>query len=172
MGNPGRRYADTRHNVGSAIVGSFAQKEGIPVSKKGFSSLWGRGVVDGQEVLFLFPQTFMNRSGEAVGAAKDYFKVSERNLLVVHDDLDLPLGRVKIDFGAGPAGHRGVTSIVELLGSKEFYRIRVGIGRPATKEEVEGFVLSPFEKGEEDAVQKAVAQAEEILRQWIRRSED
>ena len=167
LGNPGREYAKTRHNIGCMVVGQLAKEEGIGVSKKGFSSLWAKGKVGGQEVLFLLPQTFMNRSGEAVREIKDYYRIEDRDLVVVHDDLDLPFGRIKLDFEAGAAGHRGVSSLIEVLGTKGFYRVRIGIGRPMKKEEVEAYVLSPFEEGEEAAVGETVQDAVKILREWI-----
>ncbi len=149
------------------IVDDLASGEGVAITKKGFSSCWGRSSLGEVELLWLLPQGFMNRSGEAVREAKDYYKISDRDLMVVHDDLDLPLGRLKLDFDAGPAGHRGVTSIQEALGTKGFYRLRVGIGRPATKEEVEQFVLSPFEKKDEGVVQEMVREASGLLKKWI-----
>jgi PTH1 family peptidyl-tRNA hydrolase len=148
-------------------VGRFAEEEGIEISKKGFSSLWSKGKIGGREVLFLLPQTFMNRSGEAVREIKDYYRIGDRELTVVHDDLDLPLGRVKLDFDAGAAGHRGVGSMIETLGTKGFYRIRIGIGRPMKKEEVEGYVLSPFGEGEKEIVQEAIKSATQLLKKWI-----
>lgn len=167
LGNPGREYAKTRHNIGFMVVDHLAREEEVKVSKKGFSSLWAKGKIGDEEVLFLLPQAFMNRSGEAVREIKDYYRIEDRDLVVVHDDLDLPLGRIKLDFEAGAAGHRGVGSIIEVLGTKGFYRVRIGIGRPARKEEVEAYVLSPFEEGEEEAVCETVKDAVKILREWI-----
>lgn len=149
------------------VVEALARDGGVTISKKGFSGLWRRSSLGGEEVLWLLPQGFMNRSGGAVREARDYYKVSDRDLMVVHDDLDLPLGRLKLDFDAGPAGHRGVTSIQEALGTRGFYRLRVGIGRPATKEGVEQFVLSPFEKMDEGAVREVVREAGGLLKKWI-----
>lgn len=167
LGNPGSRYEETRHNVGFRIVQRWAQGEGIAIEQKGFFSLWAKGTIGGVETLFLLPQTMMNRSGPAVREAKEFYKVSDRDLLIVHDDLDLPLGRVKLDWNAGPAGHRGVSSVVDALGSKEFFRVRVGIGRPVLKEGVEEFVLSPFEKAEKKEVQNSIDSAVTLIREWI-----
>lgn len=167
LGNPGRQYAETRHNVGFRIVQQLAQEEGIAIGQKGFSSLWAKGMMRGVEALLLLPQTMMNRSGPAVREAKEFYKVLDRDLLIVHDDLDLPLGRVKLDWNAGPAGHRGVSSVVDVLGSKEFFRVRVGIGRPMRKEDVEEFVLSPFEEADEKAVQDSIGSAVKLIREWV-----
>ena len=117
--------------------------------------------------MLLLPQEFMNRSGGAVREAASYYRVSPEELLVVHDDLDLPLGRVKVDFDSGGAGHRGVGSFIDEIGTKAFYRIRIWIGRPARKEEVEGFVLSPFEPGDRDIVEGMVNEAVAATRRWI-----
>lgn len=167
MGNPGAKYQKTRHNIGFVVVSRLAEEEGFEISRKGFSSLWAKGPVGGEEVVFLLPQTFMNRSGEAVREARDFYRVEEESLMVVHDDIDLPLGRVKGDRDAGAAGHRGVDSIIEVLGTKKFHRVRLGVGRPANKEEVESFVLSPFEKVEETTVRTMVIEATEVLKQWL-----
>ena len=162
MGNPGKKYAGTRHNVGVEAVRSFADQEGLSLTGKGFSS---------QNLLLLLPQTFMNRSGEAVREACDFYRIAVRDLMVVHDDLDLPLGKVKRVRDAGAAGHRGVASVIEVLGTGDFHRIRIGIGRPARKEEVEGFVLSPFEEGEKDQVREMIEEAARLLKEWVRQEE-
>ncbi len=167
LGNPGEKYHGTRHNVGFDVVRGLAGEAGVRIAKKSFSSLWAKEKVGGREVLFLLPQTFMNRSGEAVGEAMGFYKVLPQDLMVVHDDLDLALGRVKADFNAGAAGHRGIGAIIDRLGTKEFHRIRLGIGRPERKEDVEGFVLSPFGSGDRETVAVMKAEAVGELRKWI-----
>lgn len=167
LGNPGEKYHGTRHNVGFDVVDGLAGETGVRIAKKGFSSLWAKEKVDGREVLFLLPQTFMNRSGEAVGEAMGFYKVPPQDLMVVHDDLDLALGRVKADFNAGAAGHRGIGSIIDRIGTKEFHRIRLGIGRPGRKEDVEGFVLSKFESNEEEVASVMKTVAIDELKKWI-----
>lgn len=149
------------------VVRRLAGENEIRISKKGFSSLWAKGEVAGREAVLLLPQTFMNRSGESVREAAAFYRTPPEDLLVVHDDLDLPLGRVKTDFNAGGAGHRGVGSIIELLGTKSFHRIRIGIGRPERKEEVEGHVLSPFDKSERGAVEAVVSEAVREINEWV-----
>lgn len=119
----------------------------------------------------LLPQTFMNLSGGAVREAIDYFRLPPRQLVVAHDDLDLPLGRVKWDFDSGAAGHRGVSSIIEHLGTKAFYRVRMGIGRPERKEEVESFVLTSFAKAEGEAAEAMTEEAVGLLEKWLREEE-
>lgn len=117
--------------------------------------------------MLLLPQTYMNLSGKAVREASDFYKLSPVQVAVVHDDLDLALGRVKWDFEAGAGGHRGVSSTIDHLGTKAFYRVRMGIGRPATKEQVEGYVLTPFAKDEREAVEAMTEEAVGLLEKWI-----
>jgi peptidyl-tRNA hydrolase, PTH1 family len=167
LGNPGEKYDGTRHNVGFDVVEAVAEAAGIAIAKKSFSSLCAKEKFEGRETLFLLPQTYMNRSGEAVREAMAFYKIAPKDLMVVHDDLDLPLGRLKTDFNSGAAGHKGVGSIIDLIGTKEFHRIRLGIGRPERKEEVEGFVLSPFRDDEEGAKGAMMTAAGQELRLWI-----
>lgn len=149
------------------VVADLAEGAGVSVTKKGFSSLWAKGEMAGEAVIFLMPQTFMNRSGEAVRQVMDYYAVPEDELVVVHDDLDLSFGRIKVDYEAGAGGHRGVADIIEKLGHKKFHRVRMGIGRPEKKEEVESFVLSSFRKEEKDLVEKMKQEAVEAVKKWI-----
>lgn len=170
LGNPGKEYEKTRHNIGVRVIDYFVTPRGISLSKNRFSSRLGEGTIDGQKILFLFPQTYMNRSGEAVREAADYYKIDPKEILVVHDDIDLSLGRIKFQSDAGPAGHRGVASVVESLGTQSFSRIRMGIGRPGTKEEVESYVLSPFFPEEKEIVEKEIQEGERLLSNWIQSS--
>ncbi len=143
LGNPGRQYESTRHNVGFMVVDLLVRKKGILLQERKFRAAWGWGEVEGNKVLLLKPLTFMNLSGEAVGEVLRYFNIPVDALLVVHDDLDLPLGRAKLVRGGGAGGHRGILSIIEHLGSQGFARLKLGIGRPVHGEPVESFVLMP-----------------------------
>lgn len=167
LGNPGAKYEGTRHNIGFEVVQALTGAAGIRFTKKAFSSLSVKENYKGREVLFLLPQTYMNRSGEAVREAIAFYRISPKDLVVVHDDLDLALGRVKVDFNAGAAGHRGVGSITEMIGTKEFNRIRIGIGKPARKEEVEGYVLAPFGRDEGEVKRVMLNEAVRELDSWI-----
>lgn len=167
LGNPGEKYEKTRHNIGFHVVGRLAERHGVRISKKGFSSLWAKGEVGGEDVIFLLPQTFMNLSGGAVREALEYYRLAPAQLAVAHDELDLPLGRVKWAFEAGTAGNKGVSSIVDHLGTKAFYRARLGIGRPEMKEQVEGYVLSPFGKDEREDAEAMTEEAVGLLEKWI-----
>ena len=165
LGNPGDRYASTRHNIGFMALDRIAQAYGIAVGKKGFQSLHGSGKVGECKVILVKPQTFMNRSGEAVGEVAAYFRISPCDILVIYDDVDLPFGRLRIRPNGGSGGQRGMASIISTLGTDEFPRVRVGIGRPEGGD-VSGYVLSAFNGDERkvlDTVVERVADAVETF---------
>jgi PTH1 family peptidyl-tRNA hydrolase len=144
LGNPGEAYRSTRHNLGFLVVDEVAREHGIEVTRRRAESLWGRGAIAGRPVMLVKPQTFMNRSGEAVAALIGYFRISPEDLVVVHDDLDLEFGRIRIVPGGGSGGHRGVHSIHEALASFLCARVKIGIGRPCHGESPERYVLNPW----------------------------
>jgi PTH1 family peptidyl-tRNA hydrolase len=133
LGNPGRGYERTRHNTGFLFVDVLREKWDFPdfAPEKKFASLVSAAMKDGEKTLLVKPETFMNRSGESVSALINFFKLTPADIAVIHDDLDLPFGTWKEAFDSGAAGHNGVASIIETLGTKEFRRVRIGIGRPA-----------------------------------------
>jgi len=155
LGNPGRRYRGTRHNVGSDVVDRIAAKLGIRLADDGFARIaraqFGRAVV-----LLAVPETYMNVSGQAVSDLARRRRVRPENLLIVHDDLDLPLGRLRLKPGNGAGGHNGVRSVIEHLGTKAFPRLRVGIGRPPAGVAPETFVLERFTPEERTVIDEAV----------------
>ncbi len=134
LGNPGNEYASSLHNVGFMAVNYFARKNGIRFDKKQAESRTGTGKVAGIQVLLARPQTYMNHSGLAVSRLVKKFKIGHEDLLVVYDDLDLPLGKIRIREGGSTGGHNGIKSIINELGGQDFPRLRVGIGRPGAKE--------------------------------------
>lgn len=160
LGNPGSKYENTRHNVGFKAVEQWCRILGMRLSGRRFRSKSTTSTLGDDKIIFVAPQTYMNRSGEAVRAWADYYAVETGNVLVLHDDLDLPLGRVKIVKGGGAGGHKGVLSVIHHLGSTDFPRIKIGIGRPRYTETVEEYVLAPFYADEaemaEDVVRMAV----------------
>jgi len=166
LGNPGRDYAWTRHNLGWQVVAYLAEDWRISLSKKNLDAVWGQGRVGGETVILAQPTTFMNLSGQAVSLLLAYFKLSPENLVVVHDDLDVPLWRLKIVERGGPGGHRGVSSIISHVRTEEFIRVKLGIGRPPPQIPGESFVLSPFTREEEETIAALVergAQAVDCL---------
>jgi len=149
LGNPGPRYANTRHNVGFLVLEELGRRLGVGRPTKRFGGLLAFGELGGRRVALLWPQTFMNEAGRAVSPARGALKVPLERLCVVHDELDLPFGEIRVKFGGGLAGHNGLKSVAVHLGSREFWRLRVGIGRPPTTdpEIVSRYVLSPFSVG-------------------------
>jgi peptidyl-tRNA hydrolase, PTH1 family len=145
LGNPGREYADTRHNVGFMVVDELARRRGDSWRSK-FSGELAEVRLDGLRVALLKPQTFMNESGRSVNAAARFFKSGPQDLLVVHDEVDLEPGRLQVRLGGGLAGHNGLRSIAQHLGTSEFGRVRIGVGRPERGDPrpVADFVLSRF----------------------------
>ena len=162
LGNPGDRYASTRHNIGFMALDRIAQAYGIAVGKKGFQSLHGSGKVGECKVILVKPQTFMNRSGEAVGEVAAYFRISPCDMLVIYDDIDLPFGRLRVRGGGGSGGQRGMASIISTLGTDEFPRVRVGIGRPEGGD-VSGYVLSAFNSDERKVLDTVVGRVADAV---------
>jgi PTH1 family peptidyl-tRNA hydrolase len=144
LGNPGDRYRLNRHNMGFLVLDELAKRQDIDIHRKGFDSCLGKGSIAGLTVILAQPLTFMNRSGEAVKRLVQYFKTDLDDLIVAHDDLDLPLGSVRIKAGGGHGGHKGLKSIIDHLGEPGFIRVRLGIGKPVSKEMVNGYVLESF----------------------------
>jgi PTH1 family peptidyl-tRNA hydrolase len=159
LGNPGRKYERTRHNAGFMAVDELARDLRFSLTQEKYHALIGKGKVGVDEVLLGKPQTFMNESGRSVGAILRYTAATVADLIVVHDDLDLPLGTVRVKPGGGHGGHNGLRSIIEHLGTPGFIRIRVGIGRPPADRDAADYVLSPFLPEERQGVLDAVAQA-------------
>ena len=147
LGNPGSQYALTRHNIGFMIIDNLASKYGISLSDKK-KCLLGEGFIDNERVVLVKPQTFMNLSGEAVKPVFSSRNVDLEDLIIIHDDIDLEFARIKIKVGGGHGGHNGIRSIASHLGSRDFARVRVGIGRSVHGEDVSNYVLSPFSKDE------------------------
>jgi PTH1 family peptidyl-tRNA hydrolase len=163
LGNPGKTYEHTRHNVGFMVVDRLAGAHSITVKGKRFFSLWGRGDIAGHKVILAKPQTLMNRSGQGVYAIIAYFKLAVKDLLVIHDDLDVDFGRIKIVHGGGDGGHRGVQSIHQAMGEDRYVRVKVGIGRPRFTEAVEDFVLSSWYEDQRNHIVEIVDSAAEAV---------
>ena len=150
LGNPGSEYLNNRHNLGFMALDSLFAHYQFEAWKSKLDGLFASKFFGSEKIILVKPQTYMNRSGVCVAKFKQFFKVSEDDIFVIYDDIDLGFGEVKIKQGGGDAGHRGVRSISQHLQTKDFNRIRLGIGRPSTKEEVSHFVLSNFSKTERD----------------------
>ena len=149
LGNPGREYASNRHNVGFQIADRYAAAHGLTFSKIQSKAIIASGRVDAVRVILAKPQTFMNDSGRAVGALANFYKVPQLRLLVIFDDLDLPYGSVRLRSEGGAGGHNGMRSIIQHLGSNQFPRLRIGIGRPPGRMDPAAFVLQDFDREEQ-----------------------
>ena len=161
LGNPGKQYEHTRHNVGFEVIDRLAERMGISVEEKKHKALCGRGVLEGEKVVLLKPQTFMNLSGESVRAAADYYKVPPQQVLVIYDDISLEPGQLRIRAKGSAGGHNGMKNIIAHLGTQEYPRVRVGIGDKPRGMDLADYVLSRFSKGEQEKMEQAFAEAAE-----------
>jgi len=164
LGNPGDKYAGTRHNIGFLIVDRVAEMAGLALKKKNFQGLCGVGRIDGVEITLLKPQTYMNRSGASVGSALKSLGVDPGDLIVIHDDIELPFGRLRIKQGGGHGGHNGIRHIREVLGHGEFVRVKVGVDRPPAGGDVSNWVLQNFSSKERKSLTALVDHAAECVR--------
>ena len=162
LGNPGTEYGDTRHNVGFMAVDRIAGELRIKFSEKIANSAVGKGQFRGEKVVLAKPLGYMNLSGKSVVGLMDHFSAGPSDLTVLHDDLDIGLGKVKLKKGGGSAGHNGIISIMEEVGTGDFRRIRIGIGRPPAGEDVSDYVLSPFTGEEEGLISRTIENCFEI----------
>jgi PTH1 family peptidyl-tRNA hydrolase len=167
LGNPGIRYADTRHNVGFWVIDELSRRWGIPVNKEKWKAETGEGVVRGEKVILMKPLTYMNLSGEAVRPALDWLKADLEELCVIYDDLDLPVGQIRLRLKGSSGGHNGMRSLIAHLGTDQFKRIRIGIGRPQGNRSVPDYVLSPFAREEREPVMDAVNRAASAVERWL-----
>jgi PTH1 family peptidyl-tRNA hydrolase len=166
LGNPGSQYAQTRHNVGYRVVEKLAGRWGISIQQERFSGWIGTGTVCGVPSVLLKPTTFMNRSGQSVGEAWRFYKLEGADVLVIADDMDLALGRVRLRAQGSSGGHKGVGDILEALGGDDFARLRVGIGRDPAREPID-HVLSRFEPDELVTIERVVDRAAEAVECWV-----
>jgi len=167
LGNPGLKYKNSRHNAGFMILERFSDLHDISINQSLFDSEMGRGKIAGETVILAKPQTFMNLSGVSVGRLADYFRIAAGDLIVLHDDMDLPFQTIRLKSGGGHGGHKGLLSLMEQMGNSDFGRIRFGIGKPPRKSMVEGYVLEHFTSEETEslfeATDKAAAALHDIL---------
>jgi PTH1 family peptidyl-tRNA hydrolase len=162
LGNPGRQYENTRHNVGFKVLKAFAEKTGLQFDQRKFKARYGRIVLNGEEIICLLPQTYMNLSGEAVRDFVHYFKIDIRDILVVYDDMDLPCGRLRLRQKGSAGGHNGMKSILSLLNSEEIKRMRVGVSRPEYADKKD-YVLGKFSPEEKKIMKEAFDRAAQAL---------
>jgi len=170
LGNPGRGYANNRHNVGFACLNHFARTQGIRFDRKQGKARIGIGEIADNKVVLAKPQTYVNLSGQSVSRLIKRFNINLNDLIVIHDDLDLPLGKIRISHGSSSGGHKGIDSIISCLGSQDFTRLRVGIGRPTaegfaevSEADVVAYVLSNFTPDEKQVIVRVIPRVSEAI---------
>jgi len=166
LGNPGDEYADTRHNTGFKVIDALAEAIGIKVKKRKFGARFESGEFAGEKLILLKPWQYMNRSGQAVATAVGFYKINIRDLMVVTDDMDLEPGRIRLRYKGSAGGHNGLADIIQKLGTNEFARCRVGIGRSTGMDTV-GYVLDKPQKDERSLFTDAIERARNAVLCWI-----
>lgn len=148
LGNPGAEHEGDRHNIGFMVADAIADRHKFPAWRTKYQGLMAEGTIDGQKIIFLKPQTYMNNSGQSIAAAAKFYKTPPARIVAFHDELDLAPGKVKVKQGGGNAGHNGLRSMESHLGTADFWRVRMGIGHPGDREKVHGYVLGKFAKAD------------------------
>jgi PTH1 family peptidyl-tRNA hydrolase len=156
LGNPGKEYEQTRHNVGFMVIDELAKRWNISFQATKFRGMMASTIISGEKVALCKPLTYMNLSGECVRPLMDYYHIDINDLIVIYDDLDLPVGKIRLRMKGSAGGHNGIKSLIHHLGTQEFKRIRIGIGRPANGQKVTDYVLGRFAEEESDVVMEAI----------------
>ena len=159
LGNPESEYSNTRHNMGFDVINEVTKITDIKVSKSKFNALYGMGEINGKKVILVKPQTYMNLSGESVIKFKKFYKISNKNIMIIYDDIDLNIGTIRIKPKGSSGTHNGMKSVIENLKTEEFIRIRVGIGNPKNKEDMINYVIGKIPKREKEELEKSVEKA-------------
>ena len=163
LGNPTKQYEGTRHNAGFRVIDKIADDYGISINKKEFKGLCGSGYIEGQKVLLLKPQTFMNLSGESIKEAIDFYKIQKENIIIIYDDMDVKPGTIKIRKIGGPGSHNGMKSVIQNIKDKEFTRIRVGIGKPENKSDMIKYVIGNVSESDKKILDEATTIAKDAV---------
>ncbi len=156
LGNPGKDYAQTRHNIGFLVVDALASSSSLALNKSRFDSAYVKGRIKGRDLFLVKPMSYMNRSGVPIQKFASYYKIELSDIIIVHDDMDLEFGKIKVVQGRGHGGHNGVRSIIDSFGKKECVRVRVGVGHPGGKKGVTGHVLGRFTPDEQAGLGLAI----------------
>lgn len=171
LGNPEEEYSKTRHNMGFNAINKIAEQYGIKVTKNKFQGLYESALIEGEKVILLKPQTYMNLSGNSVKEVVDFYKIEKEKILVIYDDMDIEPGKIKIRKKGSAGGHNGMKSIIQMIGTEEFPRIRVGIGRPIHKDDEINYVIGAIPEEDlkrlDEGIEKAQKAVEEILRNGV-----
>ena len=172
LGNPEEGYRETRHNMGFDTINKLAEQYHIEITKNKFKGLYGTGIIENEKVILLKPQTFMNLSGESIKECKDFYKIEEKNLIVVYDDIDIEPGIIKIRKTGGPGTHNGMKSVIQNLKTKNFPRIRVGIGMPEHKADLINYVIGHVPEEERKILDKSTTLAKDAIVEIIKSGVD
>jgi PTH1 family peptidyl-tRNA hydrolase len=167
LGNPGPEYKETRHNIGFQDIDLLSRELGVRLKGRQFQSRNVRTKFKGKEIMLICPMTFMNLSGRSIKDCVDYYDLKEENIFIVHDDLDLPVGKIKIVSHGGAGGHKGVQSIIDHFGSAQFPRVKIGIGRPLYGETTEDYVLSPFYDDQKEIMEDMIKMSARACRLFV-----
>ncbi len=163
LGNPEEKYSNTRHNMGFDVINELSKECDIKVSKSKFDALYGMGEINGKKVILVKPQTYMNLSGESIIKFKRFYKLSNKNIIVVYDDMDLNIGDIRLKAKGGPGTHNGMKSVIDNLNTEEFIRIRVGIGTPKYKDDIINYVLEQIPKREREILDQSIIKAKDSI---------
>lgn len=163
LGNPEAEYDKTRHNMGFSVINKIAKEYEIELSRSKFNGIFGTGVIEGEKVILLKPQTYMNSSGESIIQYKNFYKLEDSNIIVIYDDVDLEPGDVRIRRKGGPGTHNGMKSVVHFLNSEEFPRVRIGIGMPNSDVDLIEHVIGTVPEEEWDVLSKGIEKAKEAV---------
>lgn len=166
MGNPGQKYAGTRHNVGFDCIDYIANELGITLDQSKFKGMFGKGVINGEKLILLKPLTYMNLSGESVRPLMDYFDIDVEDVVIIYDDMDLPVGKIRLRQKGSAGGHNGIKSLIQHLGTPEFKRIRVGVDRPQNGESIVNYVLGTYRQEEREHVKESIIQSSKAVEAW------
>lgn len=172
LGNPENEYENTRHNMGFDAINEIAKNNNINITKNKFKGLYETGVIQGEKIILLKPQTYMNLSGESVKEIMDFYDIELNKIIVIYDDIDTEKGSIRIRKQGGPGSHNGMKSIVQELKSTEFIRIRVGIGQPEFKSDMINYVLSKISEEEKNILQQGIKKAAEAVEEIIKNGID
>ena len=174
LGNPENKYSNTRHNMGFDVINELSKECNINVSKTKFDALYGMGQINSKSVILVKPQTFMNLSGESIIKFKKFYKISNKNIIVIYDDIDLKVGEIRLKAKGGAGTHNGMKSVVENLNTEDFIRVRVGIGTPENKTDMINYVIEKIPKRERKLLDESITKAKnsiiEILNNGIDRA--
>lgn len=167
LGNPGREYELTRHNIGFMAIDELAKRWNISLNEQKFKGVFGAGFVNGEKIILLKPLTYMNLSGESIRPLMDYYKIDVEDFVVLYDDLDIPVGKLRLRMKGSAGGHNGVKSTISHLGTQEFQRIRMGIDRPKNGMKVVDYVLGRFTSEEIPDVNHSIEKAADACEEWL-----